>query len=283
LNHVDLGKPTSISCRVSDVYPKPKILFTHSSKELNEKNYTEKELPVGQNPYLTTLQSTFNFTPSYTDNGQNLTCVVSSHGSGQEQVIRKPYPINVHGAQIIDNECTPVQYAKAGDQDLKIECLFFLNPRKGVTFWETKEESSSSESNINPAVPSTSVNEQNPSTGVPQSITAAVAAPAIPSGTIKISENDEIHNYVYSLEEQGAGLYKAVLRIKDVRAQDFKEYTFRVGDLTKSITLSKGTKDLSLGQLGSTASSSLFYSHSKISNIIFFVSTLFSCVLIYFL
>ncbi len=78
-----LDTPNQVNCRVNDVYPKPKVTFTHSSRDdltdlISEKDYSN----IKENQhYLYSIMTSINFTPKYTDNNQDLNCTVSTHTS----------------------------------------------------------------------------------------------------------------------------------------------------------------------------------------------------------
>ena len=79
------------------------------------------------------------------------------------------------------------------------------------------------------------------------------------------------------MEEAGApgsGIYRAVLKIKDVRQQDYKNYTFKLGNQhERDIRLVKGQRDSAI--IGSdNASSPLLHSSTILLLLATLVNTL---------
>ena len=228
-----MNNPVSISCRVNDIYPKPKVAFTHSSRDDLSELVTEKDNSnIKQNDfYLYSLVSTINFTPKYTDNNQFLNCSVTSHTSTNTTIF-KSLPLQVLGNQIVEEECNEVQTTKVGEQDFKIVCVFYSNP-KLQPVWETKSddavEKTAGETSQSPA--EGAVAEQETTTDEPR------------DEILKINgDGDETPNYVASIEEHGApgsGLYKAVIKIKEVRNQDLKNFTFKLDHFERVIRVTR--------------------------------------------
>ena len=214
--------------------------------------------------YLFSVTSVLNFTPSYTDHNQNLNCLVSLTGA-QNTTLTKQTTLHVTGVQIIENECQATQGTNLGVADFKIECVFFASPRKGLIYWETKEESKPAEAGEETSTTSTANVVSAAGKNLADKAVAAVAsAAATGSDFLRINENDEIQNYVASVEPYGAagsGLFKATLKIKEVRQQDLKNYTFKVDRFERTIKLVRGLKDAALGGLEGSAVTA----HSKVS------------------
>lgn len=103
---IQLNKPTAITCRVSNVYPKPRITLLHSTRENIQSSVVEREVSIAEdenNPYrLYTIAATYNFTPSYSDNNQKITCTVSSQGSSNA-TLSDSYNIQVEGILLHTN------------------------------------------------------------------------------------------------------------------------------------------------------------------------------------
>jgi hypothetical protein len=255
-----INVPTAVQCRVNDVYPKPRIGFSHSSRDLTEKDYTERDTTVNKqlNNYLFSVTSAYNFTPTYADNNKMLNCIVNVTGA-QNQSMTKQLLLNVVGVAVLENECSATQGTNLGEQDFKIECVFFSSPKKSVSFWETSEEARSEEATTAAATaPETSANLPTAAAtdGLAKGAAAVAAAVATP---LRINDGDDLPNYSASVEAYGAansGLYKATLKIKEVRAQDFKNYTFKVDRFERVIRLSKGVRDAALTGVENRAISS---------------------------
>jgi hypothetical protein len=98
---VRLNSPVELTCRVSNVYPKPRIIMMHSLRENIQTSVKENDVSIVEdefNPYhLYTLTATYNFTPSYSDNNQNVMCTVISQGNTNATVSSKPFTIKVEG------------------------------------------------------------------------------------------------------------------------------------------------------------------------------------------
>ena len=130
--------------------------------------------------------------------------------------------LSVLGVQIVEEECNELQAVNIGAQEFRITCVYYSNPKQNPS-WETKaDEKSDGEQTTAEG------GETQPSEGADE------AKP------LKLFENDEQGNYQALIEEYGApnsGLYRAVLKLKEVRAQDLKNYTFKLDKFERVIRL----------------------------------------------
>jgi hypothetical protein len=247
-----LNVPTAVQCRVNDVYPKPRIGFSHSHRELTDRDYTERDTTVNKqlNNYMFSVTSAYNFTPSYADNNQMLSCIVNVTGAQNNATLTKQLQLNVVGVQILENECSAVQGANPGQQDFKIECVFFSSPKKTVSFWETSDDAKvDAEDGTSAAAAAAAETSASPVAAGTHAVATGAAAAAAAAAQLRVNDGDDLSNYQASVEAYGAansGLYKATLKIKEVRVQDFKNYTFKVDRYERVIRLSKGVRDAAL-------------------------------------
>lgn len=230
IEKLHLNQPVTLTCRVNEIYPRPKISFVHSNKENLSESAVEKDISnTKHNEYYPyTLTSSITFTPSYNDNNENINCLVTSFGA-QNNTITKGFPLQVHGIQIIENECSDSVVVKIGDLDVKITCVFFSNPKLPTSHWETTPD------------------EEKPKSESIENELEASSADSLPVNNepsmdiIKIADGEELLNYNYYVEEYGtahsSGLYRAVLKIKEIRKQDIKNYTIKLDKLEKTINL----------------------------------------------
>ncbi len=127
---------------------------------------------------------------------------------------------------MITDSCPEIVYANVDDINVNIECLFFSNP-KIEPEWETKVLKTSTMI----AGPSATIE-----TGISTSLDETTTEPnnniltQIEEPFKITSQDDESSNYVASLQEtsEGSGIYKAIVRIKNVREEDFKNFTIRI-------------------------------------------------------
>ncbi len=219
-----MNAPNTVTCRVNDVYPKPKVTFTHSNRNDLIDLIQEKELSnvKDKEHYLYSISSTLNFVPKYTDNNQDLNCSVSTHTS-TNTTLYKTLHLSVLGVQIVEEECNELQAVSIGAQEFRITCVYYSNPKQNPS-WETRadEKSEGSDQSTNQG------GETQPSEGADE------------AKQLKLFENDEQGNYQALIEEYGApnsGLYRAVLKLKEVRAQDLKNYTFKLDKFERVVRL----------------------------------------------
>ena len=107
---------------------------------------------------------------------------------------------------------------------MKIECVYFSNPREDASF---------------------EVEEDEDDTEVDQEDQAEKADPAKKAEkqtkTVEINNGDEnVPNYSLTIEKFGEsrhGLFKAVLTIKEVTEKSLKSYKFKLKDLERDIRL----------------------------------------------
>lgn len=266
-----LDVPLTITCIVKDVYPKPNITFSHSNRNDLSGSITEKDVsnsPKANHIHAYSIISTLNLVPKYTDHNQALNCTVTSHTS-QVTTLFKSLPLVVKGTQIIENECASLQIGQPGQQDVEITCVFFSNPKQSPIQWEIKTNQADSDS----------FTESTPAASSETNQQGTVNKEA---ETFRISEDDDedessnYRAYVRPFGEPNSGLYQAVLKIKEVRQEDLKEYVLHVAGQEKVIKLDKenaAKKDLSI-DASQSSSLALFSFHSKvliaISNIILF-------------
>ena len=237
-----LNTPTSVNCRVSDIYPKPKVTFSHSSRDDFADQIAEKDISnTKQNElYLYSFMHTVNFTPKYTDNNQLLNCSVASP-IPSSPTITKSLQLAVYGVQIVDEQCSESQVAALGARDFEITCVFFSNPKSSAS-WETQATEVEKPSGAGAESAGSEPANEN---GVSVSGGGGGGGDDASAGgvsVLKIFEGDDTPNYSSVVEEYGAansGLFKATLRIKEVRAEDLKSYTFKLGNFERVIRLDK--------------------------------------------
>lgn len=144
---------------------------------------------------------------------------------------------------------------KEGENELRIPCVFFSNPRdRENSHWEIEEA-------LEPTSETGAMDEENVST--PEMIDHVghlghdetgdesgheFTTPADPATNaldenklIRLFENKETAHYIYTVEPYAAdgqdntGLYRAVLKIKNIRPSDYKNYTFRLFEQHRTI------------------------------------------------
>ena len=94
-----LKTPVSITCKIDEVYPRPKLAFSVSNREDLSKSIEEKDITKEIQPghiSLYAIQSTLQFTPEYTDNNQLFNCTVTSQ-TNTNTVINKSFKMQVEG------------------------------------------------------------------------------------------------------------------------------------------------------------------------------------------
>ncbi len=224
-----LKQPTTVSCQVNDVYPKPKVSFIAPNRDDLSKSIEEKDISkepaVDANVInLYAIQSTLQFTPEYSDNGQFLNCTVISH-SATNASHQKGMRIQVDGNQIIEDKCAEYYTTKVGDTEFKVECVYFSNPRSDA-FFEVEEED---------------LGEDVESTPQDQEDQVDKTKKEKQTKTVEIKDGDDnIPNYSLSIEKYGdakSGLFKAVLTIKEVTEKNLKVYKFKLEDIERDIRL----------------------------------------------
>lgn len=260
-----VGAPTKLVCNVNDVYPKPKVTFHHSSNtQLDSKHISEKSQPIEKTRYHFSVTSTYSFLPSYADNNKNLYCDVKM---GSNKTLTKQIKIHVTGVQLIDNECRETQGANPNSPNThKVECLFFSNPKYTTVYFETMRDNVTDEeiqqynkhqadllaAALAPAVQAAGAAAAGfkppQKGGINPNTVAPSTAAALPNIMIKITENQPTDNYALTIEpvDEAGGLFRAVLKINQLRDQDFKNYTFKTDRLTREIKLVKGQRDMAL-------------------------------------
>ena len=98
VKELPMDKPQNISCKVTDVYPKPIVSFLDHDGVLirDEKSIREENSPLKSNVYeVTSSTKSYSYTPKYTDNNKNVSCSVFSFGSNA--TISKSITLNVAG------------------------------------------------------------------------------------------------------------------------------------------------------------------------------------------
>jgi ssDNA-specific exonuclease RecJ len=151
---------------------------------------------------------------------------------------------NKKGIQIIEKDCEKAYHSDLDNGNFKIECVFFQNPREGPAFWETKRDDAPK--NENSVSGGENPSESNPNSENvvvdPSSPTEQLQSVTEEDRILKINENESENdsNYIFTIEQHGeanTGLYKAVLKFKNVRHADYKNYTFKIKDISKSFRL----------------------------------------------
>lgn len=246
-----INSPAQVTCRVSNVYPRPRIVMTHSARENIQTSVVETDETISDdefNPYrLYTIAATYKFTPSYSDNKQQITCTVTSQGT-TNSTLSNVYTLSIEGTQIIEKDCLRGVWSKLDVADFQINCVFFANPRyEDTSYWETTEEASSSVATPAAAEASEAddVDSSHQTSVVSQIGTDATKHDeSIPEQKLlQIREKEERGNYVYLIEDfstgggEHSGLYKAILKFKVIRPSDYKNYTFRLDNLSRTIGL----------------------------------------------
>lgn len=280
-----LDQPNKLTCRVSDVYPKPTIAFMHAKRNDLTESVEEEDISLGvreNSHYLFSIQSTIVFTPKYTDNNQQLNCSVASHTS-TNTTLYKTLHLAVIGVQIIEEECNELQAGNLGDLNAKIVCVFYSNPRQHVSFettpdlpttpasaataFETRRQSGGSQESLPSSDDLKDAGKMVASKLTTLSPEASAASGPDPDNTnIKLFDGDDNNNYNVKVEEYGAansGLYKAVLIIKQVRVQDLKDYTFKLDKFERVIRFGKHSELLKELQVGGGYSTANRNHHAK--------------------
>jgi hypothetical protein len=151
--------------------------------------------------------------------------------------------------------------AKVGDKDLRITCQFFANPKTESSYMETKRDQEKAQTNVensdSSAAGSNNSNENSAnsesnnnvvnvenekSENSETSSSPADEQPPVVSqdALIKLAEGGEDGHYHYVIEDSGegnSGIYEAVLKISEVTANDFKNYTFKIDKYEAKIRL----------------------------------------------
>lgn len=279
---MQLNQPVTLTCRVNDVFPKPKVFFSHTNRKNLSDSTVEKDISNTKHNeyYLYSLSSTVTFTPSYLDNNEELACEVTSLHGARNDTVKKSLVLQVHGIQIMENECHESVVAKVGEQDFKLTCVYFSNPKLSTSQWETtgdEEKKTETEQPASDAEQSSTTQQEDQQ-----------------SELIKLNDGDEIGNYHASVEKveapHSSGLYKAVLKLKEVRQQDFqKTFTIKLDKYERKIKLvlkeeeaqvQKGLPSVDQPEQVLPNSLTLKLVHSK-SSVLFLISL--STFLIFFL
>lgn len=223
----ELNKATEVACTVKDVYPKPIITFYSPTKQKfdNDLIVVDDISDKSDSIYAYTLVNRLTYTPKYTDHNKNLTCSVFSY-SNKNETIDTSFKVNILGNEFVSSECKEAYHANVAELDIEIVCVFFSNPPLNAE-WTTKQMRQSSIV-VNSATTIDGINSGSETSTIPPVTTMITQY----EETVKIPsvDNDET-NYIASLEEYGepgSGLYKAVIRIKTVREEDFKSYSIRL-------------------------------------------------------
>jgi hypothetical protein len=159
---------------------------------------------------------TLNYTPSYLDNGRTISCIVTAQGANSVKITKTAQPLAITGIKIVESECSDKQYATVDDLDKTIvSCLFFAS-----TLDKTKL---SFETSKDPVIADGEA---------PQQTVVEGAGELAPDQKVVVTSLPSSSD-VYSLELQEnvngiSGLYKANLKVKQVRKFDMKDYKITV-------------------------------------------------------
>lgn len=225
---VEINKPVEVTCTVRDVYPKPTITFYSPSQQKVENDLVviEDVSDKTEAIYSYTLVGKYSYTPKYGDHNKDLNCSVFSFTSSNV-TIDSSFKVNIVGTELVSTECKETYHANVDEQDVQIACVFFSNP-KVDSEWSTKVLRTS------PIVVESTATIDGIQSGTEQSTTDAPVTTMVTQWeeTVRITSGDnQESNYDSSVEEYGepgSGLYRAVIRIKTVREEDFKTYTIRL-------------------------------------------------------
>ena len=210
MQEFQIDQTANISCVVNNVYPRPIITFIDNYVKLQEP-IREEEISLRQKTSDTfSIRKTYTFTPKFTDNNKNFSCSVFSHGANS--TVSKSFTLNVKGLVIRSEFCKSSHVVNLNEINYAVICEFFSNPKIEPT-WETKKKM--------PKVDPEAVNLDNSDKS-----TAASEIEEI----VKIPNNeDENSNYIGSIESVGnSGVYRAILRIKTITEDDFKNFTLKL-------------------------------------------------------
>jgi hypothetical protein len=191
--------------------------------------------------YAFSSSNKLTYTPKYTDNNKNITCSVFSFGSNNV-TIATSYKLNIVGVETVAEDCKENQYADINDQNYQITCVYFSNPRLDP-IWETKIVKKSSVVVGSTTAIETGIEAGGGGGGGGESSTTP---PSITQDVEELftipTESDETSNYIASLVEvgePGSGVFKATVTIKNVREEDFKNYTMKLGSNEFQLKLRK--------------------------------------------
>lgn len=188
------------------------------------------------------MTATYNFTPTYADHLQKFACVAHVQGFSNlsSDTSRE---IEVYGTQIIDKDCERAVAPKPGETEIRLLCSFFANPRAEASHWEFEEEvietqptSETTNSEMGSQEDVVSAAAVSGSDG--NNVVNELTSPRPKKMTVQLRENEDNPNYIYKIEENEnpqSGVYTAVLTIKAIGTEFLKEYTFKVGDVSKTI------------------------------------------------
>lgn len=226
-----LGKPTTIGCRVNEVYPKPTVSFAlPDGNKVNKKQVKSTDLSPQKKGYFTyTELAETRYSPKFSDHNKNLSCEVFTIGS-TNLTINKNVLISVEGFALVSDQCIDYFTGDVNDLDVEYSCTFFSNP-KIMPSWSTKASVSNkvvdevkkvAKKIATDSVKGDKVGPENLKMTTPELTTPAEI------NEITISEKEKANsNYVSSIEELENGLFKAKLRIKKVGLEDYKDYKLK--------------------------------------------------------
>ncbi|CAF0940122.1 unnamed protein product [Brachionus calyciflorus] len=257
---LNLNTMVSLNCRVNDVYPKPKVFFTHPSQNLTELT-TEKDISSTKHDdfYPYSILSTVNFTVDYKDHNKYINCTVQATGSHEIQ-LSKPYQLKVTGTQFIDQNCADSLLAKINDEDFEIKCTFFSNPRTNIEWHIEQTHKKTTVTDSNELNNNNDVGEQSESE----------------NSDLVLKVEDDNENYKVMIEDVQNGVYIATLKFNNkIKDDDFKNYTLKIGSISRSFRVVRSESELSKSLTSDNQDSSkAFKFHSNTSfllmNIIFF-------------
>lgn len=143
--------------------------------------------------------------------------------------------------QIIEDKCAKSVKAAVNDPEVRISCVFFANPKIESAYFEivkpkaapvANAENNNLE-NTNPTNEQPSEQQQEQPQNEQNADSSLSTQEAAHEDIIKIESGGSHENYFFTIEEYGdghSGLYEAVLKIKDVRAEDFRSFTLKITD-----------------------------------------------------
>lgn len=154
---LDLGKPYQFQCLISEIYPKPNILFnineTPISNHMDQVKHHERTI-LKDKFYVVKSNSTVDLTVTHQNHHQNFACVVTPGVPGVSPIIKK-VSMNVKGIHLIESSCVD-KVRKNEDGSVLVICKYFANPEPSVrwTVTQTVDEPTEDTENVDGVVES---------------------------------------------------------------------------------------------------------------------------------
>lgn len=314
LKSVTLNKPSTIGCQVSKVYPKPTISFELPNGDKIKQgaiNVTDLSPSNTSSVYMYTELNEVSITPKFIDHNKNMTCSVFSIGSSN-LTVQKSLTLNVEGFEIITSSCTKYFEADIGDTDVEYSCEFFSNPKVEPEWFtnqkslveevaekatELKDKAKEISSGIvsDMKIDFDDNTEEKFSDNLAKGVeaineAASTIKPVVKSAKKSIenivqiaTQETDKSNYYSSLEEVGNGVFKAILKIKKVTAEDYKDFKLKFifnGVETEHVAQMKKIGYKKLESLLNNINSAALISNNVVHSTIFVaLSSLFMCLI----